>query len=148
MTSFANHAYTEFTNEQSQSVKESFMNTSSSDRMIFFTDIDETLLNTDKSLSPENMDALDRFLAMDNIICVSTGRALDGAAIALRKLGLYGRKNLLISSYNGGHVFDTYEEKTSSLCVMRLYRRGAVSGGRLTGITGLTECRIIPGSIL
>ena len=80
--------------------------------MIFFTDIDETLLNTDKSLSPENMDALDRFLAMDNIICVSTGRALDGAANALRKLGLYGRKNLLISSYNGGHVFDTYEEKT------------------------------------
>ena len=80
--------------------------------MIFFTDIDDTLLNTDKSLSPENLAALEHFLEMDNIICVSTGRALDGAAFPLKNLGLYGRKNILISSCNGGLVYDTYTGET------------------------------------
>ena len=82
------------------------------DRMIFFTDIDDTLLNTDKTLSDENLRALEQFLKMDNIVCVSTGRALDGAAFPLKNLGLYGRKNILISSFNGGLIFDTYTGKT------------------------------------
>ena len=87
------------------------MNSYDTDRMILFTDIDETLVNTDKSLSQENLQALERFLDMDNIISISTGRALNGAAGLLRDIRLYGRKNLLITSYNGGLVFDTYTEE-------------------------------------
>ena len=87
------------------------MNSYDTDRMILFTDIDDTLVNTDKSLSQENLQALERFLDMDNIISISTGRALNGAAGLLRDIHLYGRKNLLITSYNGGLVFDTYTEE-------------------------------------
>lgn len=86
------------------------MNTNTS-RMILFTDIDDTLVNTDKSLSQENLVALERFLEMDNIISISTGRALKGAAGLLRSLDLYGRKNVLITSYNGGLVYDTHSEE-------------------------------------
>ena len=87
------------------------MNNYDKDRMILFTDIDDTLVNTDKSLSRENLLALERFLDMDNIISISTGRALEGAAWLMKDLGLYGRKNMLITSYNGGLIFDTHSEE-------------------------------------
>ena len=80
-------------------------------RKIFFTDIDDTLVNTDKSLSDENRAALDRYLEMDHILVISTGRALEGASNLMKDLGLYGRQNLLISSYNGGLIFDTFREE-------------------------------------
>ena len=92
-------------------VRDCFMNNYDNDRMILFTDIDETLVNTDKSLSRENLLALERFLDMGNIISISTGRALEGAAWLMKDLGLYGRKNMLITSYNGGLIFDTYSEE-------------------------------------
>ena len=87
------------------------MNNYDNDRMILFTDIDDTLVNTDKSLSRENLLALERFLDMDNIISISTGRALEGAAWLMKDLDLYGRKNMLITSYNGGLIFDTHSEE-------------------------------------
>ena len=76
-------------------------------KVLFFSDIDETLVNADKSLSDENREALEEFLARDNVFVISTGRALLGAANLLKKLGLYGKKNLLISSSNGAIVYDT-----------------------------------------
>ncbi len=82
-----------------------------SGKIVFFSDIDETLVNTDKTLSEENRAAIEQFLARDNIFVISTGRALEGARTLLEKLGLYGRKNLLISSYNGALIYDTYLEK-------------------------------------
>ena len=81
-------------------------------RIIFFTDIDDTLVNTDKTLSDENREALDRFLEMDHILVISTGRALEGASNLMKDLGLYGRKNVLICSYNGGLIFDTCRKET------------------------------------
>lgn len=87
------------------------MNNHDSNRMILFTDIDETLVNTDKTLSKENRLALDRFLEMGNIISISTGRALNGASALMKNLDFYGRKNLLITSFNGGLIFDTFYEE-------------------------------------
>ena len=72
------------------------MNNYDNDRMILFTDIDDTLVNTDKSLSRENLLALERFLDMDNIISISTGRALEGAAWLMKDLDLYGREEVLL----------------------------------------------------
>ena len=82
-----------------------------SGRIIFLSDIDDTLLNTDKTLSEENREAVLRFLDMGHLFALSTGRARDGAAKAAKKLGLYGLKNFLIVSYNGGLITDTHEEK-------------------------------------
>ena len=80
-------------------------------RILFFSDIDDTLVNTDKSLCEENRLAIDEFLAKDNLLVISTGRALSGTCNLLRKIGLYGKKNLLISSSNGALVYDTFQEK-------------------------------------
>ena len=82
-----------------------------SGRIIFLSDIDDTLLNTDKTLSEENREAVLRFLDQGHLFALSTGRARDGAAKAAKKLGLYGLKNFLIVSYNGGLITDTHEEK-------------------------------------
>ena len=82
-----------------------------SGKILFFSDIDETLVNTDKSLSQENRLAIEEFLSRGNLFTISTGRALLGASNLLKKIGLYGKEGLLISSSNGAIVYDTFLEK-------------------------------------
>lgn len=80
-------------------------------RMIFFTDIDGTLVDDEKKLSDGNRSALDRFLDDGNILCFSTGRALPGAKNLVDSLGFHGRENVYIAAYNGGLLYDTYRER-------------------------------------
>ncbi len=82
-----------------------------SGRILFFSDIDETLVNTDKTLSDENRSAIDRFLNNGNVFVVSTGRVLQGTTNLLKKLDLYGRENVLVSTSNGALIYDTFREK-------------------------------------
>lgn len=82
-----------------------------SGRILFFSDIDDTLVNTDKSLSDENRQAIEAFLGRGNVFVISTGRALSGARNLLRGLGMYGRENVLISSSNGAIVYDPCREE-------------------------------------
>ena len=81
-------------------------------RKILFTDVDETLVTSDKKLTDGNRRAIDSFLDAGNIFAISTGRALSGAGNLARDLGYYGRKNVYICAFNGGQIFDTYSEKT------------------------------------
>ena len=67
-------------------------------KVLFFSDIDDTLVNTDKTLCEENRIAIETFLSKGNLFVISTGRALTGACNLLKKLGLYGKENLLVSS--------------------------------------------------
>ena len=48
-------------------------------KKILFSDIDETLVTTDKRLTDENRAAIAHFLDTGNALAVSTGRALAGA---------------------------------------------------------------------
>lgn len=80
-------------------------------KVLFFSDIDDTLVNTDKTLCEENRIAIEAFLSKGNLFVISTGRALTGACNLLKKLGLYGKENLLVSSSNGAIVYDTFREK-------------------------------------
>lgn len=79
---------------------------------IFFTDIDETLVTTDKRLTDGNRKAIEDFLAWGNVLAISTGRALAGAIRLMKSLGLYGSPNTYISAFNGGQIYDTCHEKT------------------------------------
>lgn len=81
-------------------------------RKIFFSDIDETLVRTDKTLPEENRRALCDFLSRGNVFAISTGRALDGASHLIRELGLYGWENTYLCAYNGAEIYDTCQEKT------------------------------------
>jgi Cof subfamily protein (haloacid dehalogenase superfamily) len=82
-----------------------------SGRILFFSDIDETLVNTDKTLSEENRLAIHDFMERGNLFVISTGRALSGARNLLTELGLYGMENLWVSSSNGAIVYDTFHEE-------------------------------------
>ena len=79
-------------------------------RMIFFSDIDDTMVGSDKSMSPETKNALEEFIRRGNIFAVSTGRAAAAAVNLVRSLGFYGK--CIISAYNGGQIIDTANDKT------------------------------------
>ncbi len=83
-------------------------------RMVFFTDIDDTLVDRKKQLSEENREAIEAFLAAGNVFAISTGRTLMAASRVVRELGIYGRKNVYISCYDGGMIVDTESGKVLS----------------------------------
>ena len=86
-------------------------------KKILFSDIDETLVTTDKRLTDENRAAIAHFLDTGNALAVSTGRALAGALHLMENLGLTGRKGIYLCAYNGSQIYDVYAGRT-------LYRRG------------------------
>ena len=57
-------------------------------KKIFFTDIDETLVNTDKSLSEENRRALEAYVNTGSYLVISTGRVLCASIRLLKDLGI------------------------------------------------------------
>ena len=79
-------------------------------RKIFFTDIDDTLVNTDKSLSDENRRALEAYVKTGSYLVISTGRVLFASIRLLKDLGLYDFPNTFISTCNGGLIYDTSRE--------------------------------------
>ena len=79
-------------------------------RKIFFTDLDDTLLNEQKEISEGNRKAIDEMLAQGHITVISTGRALASAIKQAKRLGLTG-KNCYIICFNGGQIYDTEHQK-------------------------------------
>lgn len=76
-------------------------------RMVFLTDIDDTLVDRKKQLSDENRKAIEAFLEEGNVFAISTGRTLLAASHVVKDLGIYGQKNVFISCYDGGVLLDT-----------------------------------------
>jgi Cof subfamily protein (haloacid dehalogenase superfamily) len=83
-------------------------------KKIFFTDIDETLVNTDKSLSEENRRALEAYVNTGSYLVISTGRVLCASIRLLKDLGIYDFPNTFISTCNGGLIYDTGSERVIS----------------------------------
>lgn len=81
------------------------------DKKIFFTDLDGTLLNDDKEITPGNQAAIDETLAQGHIVVISTGRPLPSARIQAQRLGLT-RKGCYAITYNGSQIYDMYREET------------------------------------
>ena len=72
---------------------------------LFFTDLDGTILNTEKEISPGNRAAVAEALAAGHKVIVATGRPLSSAIRQAKRLGLGGEGCLLIA-YNGGIIYD------------------------------------------
>ena len=83
-------------------------------RMVFLTDIDDTLVDRKKELSEENRKAIEIFLEEGNVFAISTGRTAMAASRVVRELGIYGQKNVYISCYDGGMLIDTESGKVLS----------------------------------
>jgi hydroxymethylpyrimidine pyrophosphatase-like HAD family hydrolase len=55
-------------------------------RKILFTDLDGTLLNDEKQITPGNQAAIDEALAQGHVVVISTGRPLSSAKIPAQRL--------------------------------------------------------------
>lgn len=78
--------------------------------MILFTDLDGTLLNDQKELSPGNRQAIDRALQAGHQVVISTGRPLCSAKLQAEKLNLT-QEGCYIISYNGGQIYDSFRKE-------------------------------------
>lgn len=78
---------------------------------ILFTDLDGTLLDDNKNITPGNQAAIDAALAQGHKIVISTGRPLASARVQAEKLGLT-KEGCYAITYNGGQIYDTYHKKT------------------------------------
>lgn len=72
---------------------------------ILFLDLDGTLFNDAKEVTPANRAALERARAAGCRVAVSTGRALPGAMGLVRELGLTG-EGCYVSASNGAVLYD------------------------------------------
>ena len=79
-------------------------------RKILFTDLDGTLLNDEKQVSPALLQVLKQLQQLGHILVLSSGRPLDSIIEVKETLGLENQ-NLFISAYNGGLVIDCMTEK-------------------------------------
>ena len=115
---------------------------------IFFTDMDDTLLNSEKQVTKENMDAISEALAAGHKIVFNTGRPLSGFLPILKELGL-DREGCYAIAFNGGLIYDCAAKKTlphdSARICTRHFRKNA--GGRpllphlLRHLPSLPPCR-------
>ncbi|NLL77668.1 MAG: HAD family phosphatase [Clostridiales bacterium] len=81
--------------------------------MIFFTDLDGTLLTKEKKITPNTMEALEKWTAAGNKLALSSGRAIDSVMDVKETLGLNFPCMYLIG-YNGGEIYDCEAQKVVS----------------------------------
>lgn len=79
-------------------------------KKILFTDLDGTLLNHDKLVSPGNRAAIERLLQAGHYLVIATGRPTKSAFKVVKKLGLIMPGCYMIA-YNGGVIFDCSKEE-------------------------------------
>lgn len=81
---------------------------------ILFTDLDGTLLNDEKEISPANMEAIQTMLKRGHKVVLSTGRATSSAVALAKKLGLTTEGCYAIT-FNGACIYDLCRERTVSV---------------------------------
>ena len=72
---------------------------------VLFLDLDGTLLNDEKEITPGNRAALQAALERGHKVVITTGRPLASAKIQNEKLGLEG-DGCYIIAFNGGVIYD------------------------------------------
>ena len=77
---------------------------------ILFLDLDGTLLNDQREITPGNRKALEQALAQGHRVVINTGRPLKSAILQNKRLGLTQEGCYLIS-FNGGLIYDSYREE-------------------------------------
>ena len=97
---------------------------------IIACDLDETLLSDDRSISKENIEAIQKAKELGVKFVPATGRGYNTVDGTLKELGLYDLENEYVISYNGGAIS---ENKGSKLLhfegitfekASELYKRG------------------------
>ena len=82
-----------------------------SSKYIFFSDLDDTLLNSKKEVSKATYEALKEFTGNGNIFVICTGRGLDSAVKIQKKYSL-SFPHSYIAAYNGCQIYDCETQNT------------------------------------
>lgn len=80
------------------------------DRKILFTDLDDTLLTTDKRVSESDLKSIDKMVSLGHHFVVDTGRPLPSAMILAREYG-FDREGYYLACNNGGLLYYPYEDR-------------------------------------
>lgn len=72
---------------------------------IFFTDLDGTLLDNEKSITPGNRKAIEEALAAGKRIVITSGRPLASSLDQARRLGV-AEPGCFVIAYNGSEIYD------------------------------------------
>ncbi len=94
------------------------------EKKILFLDLDGTLLNDQKEITPGNREAMDLALAQGHRIVAASGRPLKSTLAQARRLGI-GGAGCYVVAYNGGSIYDCSQGRTirqSGLKPEALYR--------------------------
>ena len=101
---------------------------------VLFLDLDGTLLDDEKRITPGNRAALQQALDRGHRVVITTGRPLASAKIQNEKLGLTGNGCYIIA-FNGGVIYDcgkgapiyeNYLSKETALKAIRLCNQAGV----------------------
>ena len=79
-------------------------------KKILFTDLDGTLLDSDKNISPGNLNAIDKMIRQGHKFVIATGRPIQSAIQISQRYGWTG-EGYYIASYNGGLIYDCSADK-------------------------------------
>lgn len=78
---------------------------------IIASDLDETLISRDRSISKENVAAIKRAVAAGVKFVLATGRGYNTVRGTLQELGLHEKPGQYVISYNGGAITENKGEK-------------------------------------
>ena len=96
------------------------MEKSKTNKKLFLSDIDGTLLNNKKELLPETQQALKDFVAGGNTFSICTGRDIQSSLLVYNALNIKLQGSFIVA-YNGGMIYDVDNQKT-------IYRDGIEQG--------------------
>lgn len=80
------------------------------EKRMLFMDLDGTLLNDQKEITPGNRAALEAALQRGHGVIITTGRPLKSAMAQARKLGL-DKPGCFLIAYNGAMIYDWAENR-------------------------------------
>lgn len=78
---------------------------------ILFTDLDGTLLNSNKEISARNANAIEQALQKGHKIVITTGRPIFSAIRLSEELNLM-KEGCYTVSFNGGLIYDNFQHKS------------------------------------
>ncbi|MCR5452731.1 MAG: Cof-type HAD-IIB family hydrolase [Lachnospiraceae bacterium] len=82
-------------------------------KKLFCTDLDDTLLCADKSVTAENIDALHELQEKGHYFAIVSGRSIAGSKMIFQTLGL-NKKNCFLVSFQGNVIFDLEKDEIVS----------------------------------
>lgn len=97
---------------------------------IIACDLDETLLNTNRTISKEDIEAIQKAKELGVKFVPATGRGFNTVDGTLKDLGLFDQENEYVISYNGGAITENKNHKLLHFegitfeLASELYKRG------------------------